>query len=365
MITHRIALWLVLSAPHCTDSYRLCKKDGSSEATEACYQRLPLDFASNTTEVRYVDGSRAPFFINATTSSSGTWPEGSQWRKNPIPMCNCDAGIACSANATRAIGCSKANPYACYGKPYPTTYLAPGQHVAECPTGLMFPSAWNEGAGAGETPHSGMFRFELADLLRVPSVPAGEYSLSWRWDCEQTPQVWNSCADIRIAADDAPATLKAEHEAARPAAATASPCPVQAETARDQDDGTRSPRLAEASTTRVSQAMTCSVTASSAPGRYVLAMTGGGAALGQQNCNFVAAGRFLSGVTMLADWSQHCSHAEYAGCHNYGSPFALNCVCACDVEDVPGAGCRFNWTAAVVADSMPTCACADARDEPL
>ena len=27
------------------------------------------------------------FFINATTTSVGTYPVGSQWRKNPIPMC--------------------------------------------------------------------------------------------------------------------------------------------------------------------------------------------------------------------------------------------------------------------------------------
>ena len=37
------------------------------------------------------------------------------------------------------------------------------------------------------------------DKLRVPEhlVP-GEYVLSFRWDCEQTPQVWNSCADLVI-----------------------------------------------------------------------------------------------------------------------------------------------------------------------
>ena len=30
-------------------------------------------------------------------------------------------------------------------------------------------------------------------------IEPGEYVLSWRWDCEQTPQVWNSCADVTIA----------------------------------------------------------------------------------------------------------------------------------------------------------------------
>jgi hypothetical protein len=26
----------------------------------------------------------------------------------------------------------------------------------------------------------------------------GSFVLSFRWDCEQTPQVWSSCADIEV-----------------------------------------------------------------------------------------------------------------------------------------------------------------------
>ena len=25
---------------------------------------------------------------------------------------------------------------------------------------------------------------------------AGEYLLSWRWDCEESTQVWQNCADV-------------------------------------------------------------------------------------------------------------------------------------------------------------------------
>ena len=28
--------------------------------------------------------------------------------------------------------------------------------------------------------------------------PEGEYLLSWRWDCEQTTQIWQNCADVSI-----------------------------------------------------------------------------------------------------------------------------------------------------------------------
>merc|ERR1719313_864682 len=39
--------------------------------------------------------------------------------------------------------------------------------------------------------------FSIVDEVQVPSEK-GEYLLSWRWDCEETDQVWNSCADITI-----------------------------------------------------------------------------------------------------------------------------------------------------------------------
>jgi hypothetical protein len=57
---------------------------------------MPLDFATNTTQIKYYDGSRQPFMIPARTTSIGTHPAGSQWRLNPIPMCNCDQGAYCS-----------------------------------------------------------------------------------------------------------------------------------------------------------------------------------------------------------------------------------------------------------------------------
>ena len=40
---------------------------------------------------------------------------------------------------------------------------------------------------------------EVVDKLEVPvSLPPGNYVLGWRWDCEETAQVWQSCADVNI-----------------------------------------------------------------------------------------------------------------------------------------------------------------------
>jgi hypothetical protein len=49
------------------------------------------------------------------------------------------------------------------------------------------------------------FRFNIIDTVEVPAdLPSGEYMLSFRWDCEQTSQVWAQCADITVIAAQAP-----------------------------------------------------------------------------------------------------------------------------------------------------------------
>ena len=386
------AAWAIYANHGGGYAYRLCRNVGKREMSEACYQQTHLEFATETTEVRYMDGSRPSVWINATTTSKGTWPLGSQWRKNPVPMCGCDAGIGCKPRSSSTItsssstitsssstitsssslssssaappsrgsdGCSAANPYACYDRAYPKSYLAAGQRVPECPTGLMFPSAWAEGAGAGETPHAGAFEFILVDRLRVPVLPPGDYSLSWRWDCEQTPQVWNSCADITVtsasggaaATTDGPGSAAAmRHEPKTPGSDGAAPAPPPRRRARS----------GYASLAPFDDTVSCTVRLiASNPGVYELAMTGHAAHLGQQNCYFGATSKFISALNTTRDRSGHCSHeADFAGCSNYGNPYSYNCVCACVAEDGPGEGCALNFSATVVARSMPTCECA-------
>lgn len=46
-----------------------------------------------------------------------------------------------------------------------------------------------------------VFDFGIVDLVSVPAnLTPGEYVLSFRWDCEQTKQIWNSCADVIVKA---------------------------------------------------------------------------------------------------------------------------------------------------------------------
>ena len=61
--------------------YRLCPL--SDNLTEACFQQLPLDFASPHHTLEWADGSQ--FDIPATYVSEGTLPLGGTWVQNPLP----------------------------------------------------------------------------------------------------------------------------------------------------------------------------------------------------------------------------------------------------------------------------------------
>jgi len=150
-------------------SYRLCPKPPAGQVvTEECFQAHPLDFDGDMQWVQYgANGTRIPFVANRTRE--GTTPAGSQWTKNPIPACAAaDGGYysgGCDANATQ--------------------FPPPAE-------GLF--GFGGTSAALGQT----LFRFTVMDRVRVPKIARGEYVLSWRWDCEQTTQVWNSCSSIRI-----------------------------------------------------------------------------------------------------------------------------------------------------------------------
>eukprot|EP00662_Eupelagonemidae_sp_cell21_P001863 gene1863-56269_t len=37
---------------------------------------------------------------------------------------------------------------------------------------------------------------QIVDTVIIPKdITPGEYVLGWRWDCEETTQIWQSCAD--------------------------------------------------------------------------------------------------------------------------------------------------------------------------
>ena len=101
------------------------------------------------------------------------------WTKNPIPACATASGGLYLSNSGAT--CSWQT-----WRKGSTTQFEPQDDK------LM---------GFGEKPPSyeAAFEFTIGDRVKVPEdLDEGEYVLSFRWDCEQTPQVWNSCSNILI-----------------------------------------------------------------------------------------------------------------------------------------------------------------------
>ena len=48
-------------------------------------------------------------------------------------------------------------------------------------------------------PNVNFHDYAIEDRLKVPKeLPPGDYVLGWRWDCEESTQVWANCADVTI-----------------------------------------------------------------------------------------------------------------------------------------------------------------------
>lgn len=163
--------------------YRLCAKGRSP--SEECFQEGILSFADDQTVVRSPFGKFDDFSIDAMDVDVGTHPKGSVWRRNPIPACSCDKGYNCTVD--------ESDP--AY---WPYRNETSGDHP--CGNGYQFPPPWDVGFGywgSGAHYSGDRLLFQMVDRLRVP-VEKGEYLLSWRWDCENSPQIWGNCADIVV-----------------------------------------------------------------------------------------------------------------------------------------------------------------------
>jgi hypothetical protein len=167
-------------------SYRLCPK--SSSITEACFQSNTLKFVGQNSTIHFDDNSHSDIKIPTKTYVA---EDGTQWRTNPIPGCACDIGLTCGGKSEEL---GEGN---CAPGTYPksTPYSKHGSATSNCPHGTMFEAGFNQFT-QGFLVGSGN-KFSVMDEVKVPNTP-GDFVLSWRWDCEETDQVWNSCADIVI-----------------------------------------------------------------------------------------------------------------------------------------------------------------------
>jgi len=145
--------------------YRLCPAD--EPLTEECFQKYPLPFVGDMQKLRLGNGTELPY--EATYVREGVWPKGSTWQMLPVPACAgaWSAGTCTYPQFSPPKGCDRDT---CWG------YLGPE-------AGGYFPS------------HVLPI---MIDRVKLPDVKPGKYVLGLRWDCEQTPQIWQSCSDVTI-----------------------------------------------------------------------------------------------------------------------------------------------------------------------
>ena len=195
--------------------YRLCP--ASEPLTEECFARHPLIFngSSDRTSsgykqtLRWSDGTqqtiaaslawvsppheRARASVSATRTGGGGRlapnPVGYPWALNPLPRINFDSTSSGQPPGTH--GC---------------TPPAKGAACIEFPPPCRGDTGWSPVNGTQEGPNdvAGRCSGDATDvtvvdrLILPPELPAGAYVLGWRWDCEETAQVWASCADVFV-----------------------------------------------------------------------------------------------------------------------------------------------------------------------
>jgi hypothetical protein len=146
-----------------------------SNLTEACFQETPVPFADDSSLML---GNGTMIKLNSTFVSEGTLPAGSTWQMNPIPGYVIEAFNGWHYCKQPGKNCRWFDP-PCYD-PY-------SEH----------PDTLGQGLCSGEW----LTNVTFYDQLRIPGhLEPGEYVLGFRWDCEASAQIWQSCADVTIAA---------------------------------------------------------------------------------------------------------------------------------------------------------------------
>jgi len=151
-------------------AYRLAPAD--APLTEETFRKMPVDMVGSGI-LRWGGDKSTQLEFNATRVTTGTVPKGSMWAKSPIPR---------GADQWEQEG---------------PAYLPVCQESEDC-TNLKK----KESCRCSGSVNSRLLvpNLEIVDTLHIPAdlVP-GQYVLQWRWDCEETDQVWASCSDVTVA----------------------------------------------------------------------------------------------------------------------------------------------------------------------
>jgi hypothetical protein len=155
--------------------YRLCKLE--DDLTEECFQKTPVAFADDSS-LMLSNGTMMK--LKSTFVREGTLPLNSTWQMNPIPGYVIEHGTASSPGWKY---CDKPGPQCRWFAPPCEDEYA------------LHPQNLGQGLCSGEW----LTNVTFYDRLRVPkNLSPGKYVLGFRWDCESSAQIWQSCSDITI-----------------------------------------------------------------------------------------------------------------------------------------------------------------------
>lgn len=214
-----------------------CAKKGG-DITEECFQQNTLPFHGNHSWLHYAevipsrDDSGPLKFPEVeiplvVVPGDQVHPKGSHWARNPLPGCNYCDQTKCGGLLPNMTEKVTMPPFDNLPDDYPAQYggnawykqescaqQCAGANFMQCPPGMQ----QFEEPAPGISGYVGNimffnindpknykvygiegFSFSIMDKVEVPEhLEEGEYLLSWRWDCEQSPQIWQQCADITL-----------------------------------------------------------------------------------------------------------------------------------------------------------------------
>ena len=124
------------------------------------------------------------------------------WARNPIPRRRIGNGVmtAFPNYCNDTLSCRKAPVFESEAE-------AKAEAAVAQDDPLQSRSGADDGDGDGdggicrcsEGGETGLGDLEIVDRVMVPaSLPAGEYVVGFRWDCEESNQIWASCADVAV-----------------------------------------------------------------------------------------------------------------------------------------------------------------------
>ena len=166
----------------------------AEELSEDCFARTALDFVRGTQALEWRASGARMLVTDPQYIDEGVIPVGGTWARNPVPVIvghgepysgcsNATGNLTSAVNATNGAGllCRQFEP-PCAGDDSWATI--PGAKDVTDVSGRCS-GAWVDGV--------------IVDNVTVPSSLApGRYVLGFRWDAEQTSQVWSSCADVLL-----------------------------------------------------------------------------------------------------------------------------------------------------------------------